>query len=299
MRLVPISTPLTRRSLVALAPFGLGACSPLTAFNTLVPKDGGVRRVAADQAFGPDPRQRLDVYAPLQRSASAPVLVFFYGGSWATGRRQDYRFAAEAFAAKGFVVVLPDYRLVPQVRFPRFVEDGAAAVRWAQDHARDYGGDPSRIALAGHSAGAYIAMMLALDRRWLTRAGVDPAAIRAVAGLSGPYDFYPFDVPSSQNAFGQYPDPRATQPISFARGDAPPAFLATGDRDTTVRPRNSQALAAALKAKGAQAELHIYPGLDHAGTVLALSRPFRRKSTVLADASQFLWTHSGPGATGC
>lgn len=281
-----------RRLLLTLSPAALAACSPLTAFNTLVPKDGGVRRVATDQAFGPDPRQRLDVYAPVPRPTSAPVLVFFYGGSWATGRRQDYVFAAEAFAAKGFVVVLPDYRLVPQVRFPGFVQDGAAAVRWAQDHAQAYGGDPKRIVLAGHSAGAYIAMMLALDRQWLTAAGVDPRGVKAVAGLSGPYDFLPFDKSSSKNAFGQYPDPRATQPISFARGDAPPAFLATGDRDTTVKPRNSQALAAALKAKGAQADLRIYPGLDHAGTVLALSRPFRGRGTVLQDASQFLWTHA-------
>lgn len=268
------------------------ACSPLTTFNTVVPKDGGVRRIAADQPFGSDLRQRLDVFAPSQRSDGAPVLVFFYGGSWASGRRQDYAFAAEAFAAKGFVVVLPDYRLVPQVRFPGFVQDGAAAVRWAADHARDYGGDPGRLTLAGHSAGAYIALMLALDRRWLDAAGVSPEAVRAVAGLSGPYDFYPFDVAASINAFGQFPEVRATQPISFARGNAPPAFLATGDRDTTVRPRNSQALAAALRAKGAEVELTIYPGLDHAGTVLALSRPFRGRGPVLADASNFLLSHS-------
>ena len=269
-----------------------GACSPLTLFDTLTPKDFGSRLATHSAAYGADPRQTLDVYAPqIASSAPRPVLVFFYGGNWSSGRKEDYAFVGRAFAAQGFVTVLPDYRLVPQVRFPGFVQDGASAVHWVRANAARWGGDGGQIAVAGHSAGAYIALMLALDRRWLAEAGEDPAVIRAAVGLSGPYDFYPFDVPASIDAFGQAPDPAATQPISFARADAPPTLLATGGRDTIVRPRNSFSLADALRRKGAVVEVKVYPALDHAGMVLALSEPFRGRAAVLADATAFMAAH--------
>jgi acetyl esterase/lipase len=289
---------LTRRRFGRLAAMSMlggaaAACTPLTAFDDLTPKDTGSTRIAHDLPFGPGPRGTLDIYAPSGRAAAPrPVLVFFYGGSWADGRKEDYAFAGRAFAARGFVTVIADYRLVPEVRFPGFVQDGAAAVRWTRDHIGSYGGDPDRIALAGHSAGAYNAMMLALDPRWLTEAGVDPKLVRAVAGLSGPYDFYPFDVKASIDAFGQAPDPAATQPINFARPGAPPAFLGTGDKDTTVRPRNSLRLAEALRGKRDEVELKVYPGLDHAAMVLALSVPFRGRAPVLNDVTDFLARHT-------
>lgn len=179
-----------RTALIAAAAVLASACTPLGVFNTFVPHDSALRS-ATDQAYGDAPRQTLDVYAPRRIEAPRPIAVFFYGGSWETGRRQDYEWTARALAAKGFVVVLPDYRLYPAVRFPAFLEDGALAVRWAVDHGPAYGGDPSRIVLLGHSAGAYNAVMLALDERYLKAAGVDPRTIRAVAGLAGPYDFLP------------------------------------------------------------------------------------------------------------
>lgn len=290
---------MTRRSVLPLLAAMTAACSPLGALNTvnrLLPGDSGVRRVASGSAFGPDPRQRADIYAPARLKAPAPVLVFFYGGSWASGRRQDYAFAARALAARGFVVVVPDYRLVPSVRFPAFVEDGAAAAAWAHESVSRHGGDPKRLALVGHSAGAYIAMMLALDTAWLRGAGADPGIVRAAAGLAGPYDFYPFDVEASRNAFGSAPDPQATQPVNFARADAPPVLLATGSADAVVKPRNSLALAEALRRKGAPAELKTYPGLDHVGILLALSKPFRRKAPVLADLAAFLNRSLGEGS---
>ena len=285
-----------RRGLILAASSLAGAlasaCSPLTAFNTLAPRDPAAR-AGRDIAYGPDPRQRLDVYTPKGGAAGAPVLVFFYGGGWDSGRRQDYAFAGQALAAQGFVTVAPDYRLVPQVRYPDFLTDCAAAVAWAHAHAATYGGDPDRILLAGHSAGAYNAMMLALDSRYLRAAGVDPRFIRAAAGLSGPYDFLPFRVKSTLDTFGQAPDPAATQPINHVAPGAPPIFLAHGDKDTLVYPKNTLALAAALSRAGDTVEVKIYPGLSHADLVLALSRPFRGKAPVLADMTAFLKAHAG------
>ncbi len=260
------------------------ACSPLRTFDAVVPKDGGVRLVMRDAAFGPDPRQRLDVYAPTDGKAVHPVIVFFYGGSWNSGTKAGYSFVGRALAARGFVVAVPDYRLVPQVRFPAFLEDNAAAVRWVRGHVGRLGGDPDRLVLAGHSAGAYEAAMLALDPRWL---GADRAAVRGWAGLAGPYDFLPFDQPVTQAAFGAATDPRETQPITYAGAGDPPAFLATGDDDTLVLPRNSDALAARLTAAGVPVQRRRYAGIGHVGLVTAIARPFRHRAPVLDDMVAF------------
>ena len=265
----------------------VSACSPFEIFNAVNPLDNGSAPVAT-AAFGPDPRQRLDIYAPSSASpgANLPVAIFFYGGAWESGARAEYAFVGRALATAGFVTVIPDYRLYPQVRFPAFLEDGAAAIRWVFDTIGRHGGDPRRIALLGHSAGAYNAAMLALDTRYLRRAGVDPATVRALAGLSGPYDFLPLDDPTSIQVFGRERDLAATQPVNFAR--RMPAFLATGDQDIRVRPRNTVSLAARLRAAGASVEERIYPGLDHTDTLLSLSVLFRDKAPVLRDLTGFL-----------
>lgn len=287
---------MARRGLLATLGAGLAAaCSPigtLNGLNNLSPGDRGVRKVADGLAFGSDSRQRLDIYGPARADGPSPVVLFLYGGSWASGHRAGYAFAAKAFAARGYTVVVPDYRLVPDVHFPAFVEDGAAAVAWTQAQVAAHGGDPGRVSLVGHSAGAHIAMLLALDPQWLRAAGSDPARLKAVVGLAGPYDFFPFDVGATRNAFGRTPDPRLTQPINFARRDAPPTLLATGTEDTMVLPRNSRKLAKALAAAGATVELKEYDGLGHVGIVLALSKPFRGRAPVLSDALAFLKAHS-------
>lgn len=271
------------------------ACSPLTAFNTLAPRDAA-RRAVEGIAYGELPRQTLDVYTPRAsaQTAGAPVLVFFYGGSWKSGRRQDYAFVGHALAAQGFVTVIPDYRLYPEVRFPAFLQDGAAAVRWAQDNAARFGGDPSRIVLAGHSAGAYNAAMQALDPQWTAAAGVRPGAVKAFAGLSGPYDFLPLDTKVTRDTFGQASDLPATQPTAFARPGAPAAFLAHGLKDDLVYPKNSRALARVLEAEGVAVEAAYYADVDHAGTLLALSRPLRGRAPVLETMSAFLKQRSVP-----
>ena len=284
---------ITRRHFaIGSAALATAGCSPLAFFDTVNPRDAGGAKVAS-AAYGPDARQALDVYAPTGARGRAPVAVFFYGGSWTSGSKAEYGFVGQALAAAGFVTVLPDYRLHPAAPFPAFLEDCAQALRWAQDNAAAYGGDPGRIVLAGHSAGAYNAAMLALNERYLTQAGSDRRAIRAWAGLSGPYDFLPLDPGTAQEVFGAVPDKRSTQPITFAGPGDPPAFLATGDRDTTVRPKNTAALAARLREAGVPVVERTYPGLDHADTLLALSVFFRDKAPVLAEMTAFLRERAG------
>ena len=272
----------------------LASCTPAGLLNGIsrIAGDGGARAAVRGASFGTDPRQKLDVYVPARVAPGArlPVVVFFYGGGWVAGERADYGFAARAFAARGYVAIVPDYRLVPQVRFPAFVQDGALAVKWARDHAAEFGGDPARIAVSGHSAGAYIGAMLTLDRHYLADIGVDPKVIRAAALLSGPYDFIPFTEIRGRDAMGQWPRPAETQPISFARADAPPMLLLHGTADTVVRPYNSERLAAKLKSLGAPVELRLYPGKSHVDTIKSLSPALRGSTPALADAIAFLDT---------
>lgn len=286
---------LTPRLALAALFATLASCGPatLSTVDRVARLGSGPARIVSGAAYGPEPRQRLDVYAPdLRTGERRPVVVFFYGGAWVGGSRGGYAFAGRAYAGQGFVTVVPDYRLVPNVRFPAFVEDGAAAIRWTRDNIARLGGDPDRITVAGHSAGAYIAAMLALDGRYLQRAGLPPRTIKAGALLAGPYDFLPLTDRRSRDAMGNWPRPAETQPITFAARDAPPLWLAAGTNDATVRPRNSEALAARLRSAGALAELKLYPGKNHVDLVLGLARPFRGRAPTLNDSATFLRQHS-------
>lgn len=273
---------------------GLAGCTPLTLFDTLVPKDAAASAVAQNIAYGPDPRQSLDVYRPRASKAAAhlPIIVFIYGGSWNSGSKSGYAFVGRALAARGFLVVIPDYRLVPKVRYPAFLEDNASAVGWTIAHAAAFGGDPDRLVLAGHSAGAYNAAMLAYDDRWL---GKDRARICGFIGLAGPYDFLPLQSDVAREAFQGTANLASTQPVNFAAPGAPPAFLATGSGDRTVMPHNSDALAGALQSKGAVVVRKSYAGLGHVGILTALALPFRGRAPVLADVIAFAKSASGPG----
>ncbi|RNJ64213.1 MAG: alpha/beta hydrolase [Porphyrobacter sp. IPPAS B-1204] len=265
----------------------------LSLYDRVTGGASGARLVAEGVAFG-NHGQTLDIWAPEAASGDRlPVVVFWYGGGWAKGDRTSYAFAGRALAREGFLVVIPDYRKVPDVLFPAFLDDGAEAVAWVEANVARHGGDPARVAFMGHSAGAYQAVMLALDSQRLTAAGADPSNVKAVVGLSGPYDFYPFDSPRSIAAFSQWPQPEATQPITFARKDAPPLLLVTSDGDETVRPRNANNLGAKLRALGAPVEVTNYGPLDHEEVVMALSVPFRDKGPVLADSVAFLKARMG------
>lgn len=285
---------MTRRGLFVPVLGALAAaCSPLALLNGLGPRDGGVRRVAKGLSYGSDARQTMDVFAPTARAdGPRPVVVFFYGGGWDSGSREVYGWAAQALAAKGFVVFVPDYRIVPEVHFPAFIQDAAAATAEAGKLAAQYGGDPERLGVIGHSAGAHLAMMITLDRRYM--AGVDaPNLIKAAAGLAGPYDFLPFDVPASINAFGRAPDPTLTQPVSFVRADAPPLWLGHGTDDDVVHAEDTTILCDRMHAVGGRCEAKLYPGLNHADLIATFSPLFRKKAPVLADVSAFLHRELG------
>lgn len=272
---------LRRAALYGLAGSVFAGCAML--------RPGLLNAGESDVAYGPSARHRMDVYVPRGGGGGQPVVLFLYGGSWAEGAKEAYAFVGDAFAARGFVTAIADYRLVPEVRFPAFIEDCALALRFLRDAAPRYGGAPDRIHLLGHSAGAYNAVMLALNPHYLAAAGLPPRAIRSAVGLSGPYDFLPFDVPATRDAFGAASDPLATQPVAFAGRGAPPLLLATGTDDATVAPLNSESLARALKEAGARSVVaKFYPGLDHADTVLALSPLLRWVAPVLGDVEAFL-----------
>ncbi len=272
----------------------LAACSPLTLLNGAVPD--GASRATTGLAYGPLARQRLDIYAPLDAS-QAPVVVFFYGGNWRSGERADYRFAGDALASRGIVAVIADYRLYPEARYPAFLQDAARVVAWTREHIGAYGGDPDRVFVAGHSAGGYIAAMLALDPRWLQGAGTSPAVLAGWIGLAGPYDFLPIVARDIRPVFSFPGTPADSQPIRHATAAAPPGLLLTGAADTTVDPqRNSARLAQALSAAGACARLVEYPDLGHKLLVGALARPLRWRAPVLDDLSAFVARPCSPSA---
>lgn len=231
---------------------------------------------------------KLDIWAATGKAKEPrPVLVFFYGGGWAHGTRTEYSYAARPFVEAGYIVVLPDYRKVPEVRFPDFVQDSAAAVKWVQANIEKYGGDPARVSVAGHSAGAYNALMLALDPQWL---GDRP--VTAAISLAGAADFYPFTSKRAIDAMSRWLDPKSTQPVNFVRADAPPILLIHGTDDTVVRIRNSNSLYAKQKAAGGDIALLALQGASHNDLVLAMGTLFRGRYPVVEESLTFLDKHN-------
>jgi acetyl esterase/lipase len=276
----------------------LAGCSPLTIVNGLTPS--GTYTLSADIAYSSEARDKLDVYQPRetdQRSmprSGYPVVVFFYGGSWNSGERGDYRFVGEALASQGIVAVVADYRLYPQVRYPDFLTDRALAVAWAKREAPRYGGDANRLFVMGHSSGGYNAAMVALDPRWLAAAGLSPSALAGWIGLAGPYDFLPIKNKKAQPVFF-YPNyPPGSQPIDYASKAAPPTFLGVAASDDVVNPeRNSRQMADKLRAAGVPVTLKIYPRANHYTLIGAFARPLRGFGPVLEDVAAFV---QGDGA---
>jgi acetyl esterase/lipase len=277
----------SRRCAVVFALVALlcAACSPFAVLNATVPDDG--YEVTADHSYGAHPRHRLDVYTPEPATEERPVVVFFYGGSWKRGERANYRFVGEALTSRGFLVVIPDYRTYPEGRFPDFMEDAAQALHWVLTHIREYGGDPNRVYMLGHSAGAHIAALLTLDRGYLARVGVNTCSIRGTAGLSGPYAFDPLAYRSVRPVFEHLDDPDLARPITFARGDAPAMLLLHGAADRTVRPDNSERLAERLREAGNPVRYVAYEDVGHVGIILALAAGYRERAPVLDDLVAF------------
>jgi len=273
------------------APIALAACSPLRVVNAVVPDDGV--DVITDLAYGAAPRQKLDLYRPKAATQPLPVVLFFYGGSWKNGRRADYAFVGHSLARQGFLCAVADYRVYPNVSFPGFIEDGASAVAWLADNAQDHGGKAERINLMGHSAGAHITAMLALDARYLDATGKSRSVLGRWVGLAGPYAFYPSEIRSIRDIFASLPEDRA-RPITFAGPGAPPALLLHGTADRTVYPWNSIQLSNKLQQEDIDASVHLYDDIGHAPLVLSLSEPFTGIASALNDSVAFLKTGSVP-----
>ena len=286
-----------KKLLLSLLTLLTAACSPVSLINGLTPAStyeftGGV-------AFGPIVRDKLDIYRPRasvqnpQPPNGYPVVVFFYGGSWNSGERGDYKFVGEALAARGIVTVIADYRLYPQVRYPDFLRDNALAVAWTRREIGRYAGDPNKLFIMGHSAGGYDAAMLALDPRWLAEVGMRPSMLSGWIGLAGPYDFLPIKDQEVRPVFF-YPDyPAGSQPIDYVSTGAPPTFLAAAETDDLVNPaRNTEQMAAKLKAAGVPVTLKLYSKVSHLTLIGAFSNPLHWLAPVREDVVNFVDTQA-------
>jgi acetyl esterase/lipase len=245
-------------------------------------------KVIAEQSFGADKTDKLDIYVPEKRDekAALPVVVFFYGGRWTEGTRAQYKFVGEAFARRGFVTVIPDYRKYPDVKFPAFVEDGAKAVSWTVDHIAEYGGDPRRIYIAGHSSGAHIGALLATDERYLAAHGKSKTMIKAFAGLAGPYAFTP-EEEDLKDMFGPPARYKEMQAPTHVTGKEPAMLLLWGEDDNVVGAFNHEELAAKIKDSGGCAVVKTYPGIDHVWILGALSWLGRGKPDIAGNIVEF------------
>ena len=270
---------LARRGLIVSVLGLLGGCSPAALLNTTVARSG--YRLDADIPYGGLPRQKLDVYTPEQPRADGKSVVFFYGGSWDSGAKGDYLFVGQALAALGITTIIPDYRVYPEVRYPAFLDDGAAATAWAANKV-----GTGKLFVAGHSAGAYVAIMMVANTPYLAAAGVDRMKLPGGISIAGPYDFLPLTSRRLREIFGG--ERRETQPIEYALAPLPPLLLLHGTADTTVKPFNSERLAAAWRKAGGKAELKVYPEVDHVDIVGSFSELLRKRAPTLDDTIAFI-----------
>jgi len=274
-----------RFALVFTAVFGLSGCSSLDMVNAFTPSPNGL---PVTLSYGSSERQRVDVY---QAGRRKPLVIFFYGGSWNSGSRTDYRFVARAFNELGYSVAIPDYRLTPEALYPDFLKDSAQAISLLINRAEEFGADPQRVILVGHSAGAYNAMMVALDQRWLSPE--DRQRIRGVIGLASPVNFLPIQLPAARLAFHWPNTPRNSQPIEHVSSSSPPILFINANNDPLVDPRiNSIAMAEKLRAANVYVEVENFDGplgmINHARLVATLSPTFQFLSPTLDKSRVFI-----------
>jgi len=266
------------------------ACSPVKVLNGLVPDDG--YHLHADIAYGDLKRQQLDVYQPKQANQTSPVVVFFYGGSWDSGDKADYKFVAEALTSHGIITVIPDYRVYPDVLFPAFMADPARAALWVKQNIQQFGGDPKRVFLAGHSAGAHIAVMLAVNPEYLAQVDLTSSAFSGIIGSAGPYDFLPLKSERLKEIFGDDSQQWKSQPINFVDGTSPPMQLLVGLKDGTVWPRNTFNLARKIQQAGGQVEVVEFPDYGHIDMAAKLAKPLRGDGNLLKHMVGFIQRHA-------
>lgn len=275
------------RILAASAMLSLTACASAgcSLLNIPAALKGGYS--VHEASYGVGASDKMDIYVPDgSSSAQKDVIVFFYGGRWQSGKKEHSRFVGTALARRGFVTVVPEFRKYPEVRFPAFVEDGARALAWVDDHIAEYGGRHDRIHLAGHSSGAHMAALLTVDTHYLAAEGKDARLlIKGFAGLAGPYAFTP-EAKDLVDMFGppeRYPHMQAT---TFVEGKEPPMLLLYGQEDETVKPYNHERLANRIRDKGGRVDVITYPELGHIGIIGTFSG-LGPKSSVVDDMTKF------------
>ena len=270
---------------------GAVSCAPVKILNGLTPS--GSFEKTKDISYGPLERQTLDIYRSEKPRADSPVLVFIHGGSWDHGDKNLYKFLAEGFTSEGFDVVVPNYRLYPEVIYPKMIEDSAKAVYYTVKRFPD-----RDIVLMGHSAGAYNMLMIGLAPEYLEAVGGNLCAdISGLVSLAGPTGAV---LLKEEPYISIFPD-RFTgtdAPINNLTGPRPPLFLAHGSEDETVHPRNSEDLGAKILEKGGVATVKIYEGDNHTDMVKYISGLFDGDSTLKADILEFVSTLPSKGDNG-
>lgn len=261
----------------------LGACSPLALLNATVSNDGYTSTL--NQAYGKHRRQQLNIHVPNMVNNNADVVIFYYGGHWQSGSKDDYAFVADAFTENGVITVIPDYRVFPDADWREFISDGANTYQWVYDNIAGFGGNPERIFIMGHSAGAHIAAMVTTNPS-LFRSPIKPPC--GFLGLAGPYDFLPISDADVKQVFASADDLKNTQPITFVSAGVPDMLLMHGLNDTTVKPGNSTRLAARVNQFQGRAQIKLYKGVDHTDILISLASTFRSYSPALSDSMEFI-----------
>ncbi len=285
---------------MALGVMALGAqqaqaFSALAIVNGLTSSDGV--GVSKNILYGDEPSQDLDMYYPkplakAMKSERAitdtyPMIVFVYGGSWESGTKEEYAFVGQSLAQAGYITAVINYRKAPEHVYPDFVEDTAKAIAWSFDNAASFHADPKRIAVVGHSAGAFNAIAAVSDEDFLAPYGIKPDDIKAVVGIAGPYsyDFRKFD---SASAFPANATPNEVMPDNHIKGEQPPYLLLTAENDKLVYDTNTIKMTKALKDYGATVENGVIEGASHATSIGAMAPPLRWLNDVRAQVLTYL-----------
>ncbi|EGN75454.1 esterase/lipase [Idiomarina sp. A28L] len=262
----------------------LSACQPLTVLNSVVP--AGAYSLESDIDYGSDARQSMDLYLPADGHYNEHVLVFVYGGAWDQGSKEQFEFVGQAFARLGYITLIPNYRLYPDAEFPAFVSDVAMAIGEMRNHLPKSCNLGSSIILAGHSAGAHTAALLAADNQYLNQNNAGDIEIAALLALSGPYDL-PLDHERVREKFGQVEGNEAN-PIALATANMPPTLLIHGEADTVAEPAHAEKFQARLEELGVPVTMHLYSSTRHASVVASLASPLRFLTPVYADIQAYL-----------
>ena len=280
---------------IALATQQAQALSALAIVNGIT-SNGGVG-VSKDILYGDEPLQDLDIYYPKPLAQAMkkntpikqeyPMVVFVHGGSWESGNKDEYAFVGQSLAQAGYVTAVINYRKAPEHVYPDYVEDTAQAIAWSYKNAARFYADPERLAVIGHSAGAFNAVAAIANEDFLKPYGVKPTDIRAVIGIAGPYS-YDFRKFSSATAFAADATPDEVMPDRQIKGAQPPYLLLTAEKDTVVYATNTLKMTQALKAAGATVQTSEIAGASHASSIGAMAPPLRWVNDVRAQVLRYL-----------